>query len=45
MSISPYSEDYNVAIEEFCKVGQTVTVRVLGVDGTKVKLTMKVGTD
>eukprot|EP00227_Mantoniella_beaufortii_P022019 CAMPEP_0197574702 /NCGR_PEP_ID=MMETSP1326-20131121/351_1 /TAXON_ID=1155430 /ORGANISM="Genus nov. species nov., Strain RCC2288" /LENGTH=401 /DNA_ID=CAMNT_0043137333 /DNA_START=33 /DNA_END=1238 /DNA_ORIENTATION=- len=39
--ISEISEDYNVKIEDFCKVGAKVTVRVLGVDGSKVKLTMK----
>ena len=35
------SEDYNVKPEDFVTVGETVKVRLLGVDGQKVKLSMK----
>merc|ERR1719440_2637640 len=39
--VSEMSDDYNVEVSEFCKVGDTVAVKVMGVDGAKVKLTMK----
>lgn len=39
--VTEMSEDYNVRPEDFCTVGATVKVRILGVDGNKVKLSMK----
>ena len=39
--VSEMSDDYNVEVSDFCKVGDTVAVKVMGVDGAKVKLTMK----
>merc|ERR1719440_1201035 len=39
--VTEMSDDYNVEVSEFCKVGDTVAVKVMGVDGAKVKLTMK----
>ena len=39
--ITEMSEDYNAKPEDFVTVGETVKVRVLGVDGQKVKLSMK----
>ena len=39
--VTEMSDDYNVQPEDFVKVGETVSVRILGVDGAKVKLSMK----
>ena len=39
--VTEMSDDYNVDVADFCKVGDTVSVKVLDVDGAKVKLTMK----
>ena len=39
--VTEMSDDYNIQPEDFVKVGETVKVRILGVDGAKVKLSMK----
>ena len=39
--VTEMSDDYNVDVADFCKVGDKVSVKVLDVDGAKVKLTMK----
>ena len=39
--VTEMSDDYNVQPEDFVKVGETISVRILGVDGAKVKLSMK----
>ena len=39
--VTEMSDDYNVDVADFCKVGDVVSVKVLDVDGAKVKLTMK----
>ena len=39
--VTEMSDDYNVEVSDFCKVGDTVAVKVMGIDGAKVKLTMK----
>ena len=41
MHVTEMSDDYNVQPEDFVKVGDVVSVKVLGVDGAKVKLSMK----
>ena len=35
------SDDYNIEVSDFCKEGQTVSVRIIGIDGGKIKLSMK----
>ena len=39
--VTEMSDDYNVDVADFCKIGDKVSVKVLDVDGAKVKLTMK----
>ena len=39
--VTEMSDDYNIEVSDFVTVGQTVNVRILGVDGAKVKLSMK----
>ena len=39
--VTEMSDDYNVEVSDFVTVGETVSVRILGVDGAKVKLSMK----
>ena len=39
--VTEMSDDYNVEVSDFVTVGETVNVRILGVDGAKVKLSMK----
>ena len=39
--ISELSDDFGVEAKDVANVGDKVTVRVLGVDGSKVKLSMK----
>lgn len=39
--VTELSDDFNVNIEDFCKVGEKVTVTVIGIEGAKVKLSMK----
>jgi predicted RNA-binding protein with RPS1 domain len=39
--VTEMSDDYNIEVSDFVTVGETVNVRILGVDGAKVKLSMK----
>jgi len=39
--VTELSDDFNVKVEDFCKVGEKVTVTIIGIDGAKVKLSMK----
>jgi elongation factor Ts len=39
--VTEMSDDYNIEVSDFVTVGATVNVRILGVDGAKVKLSMK----
>ena len=42
---SELSDDFGVEAEDVAKVGDKVTVRVVGVDGNKIKLSMKENID
>ena len=39
--VTEMSDDYNIEVSDFCKEGQTVSVRIIGIDGGKIKLSMK----
>jgi elongation factor Ts len=39
--VTELSDDFNVRVEDFCKVGEKVKVTIIGIDGAKVKLSMK----
>lgn len=36
-----FFDDFNVKVEDFCKVGEKVIVIIIGIDGVKVKFFMK----
>ena len=39
--VTEMSDDYNIEVADFVKEGQTVSVRIIGIDGGKIKLSMK----
>ena len=41
LHVTELSDDFNVKVEDFVKVGDKVTVTIVGIEGAKVKLSMK----